>query len=307
MENYRQFAKRNQIWDGYYAYAPCFILESDKNEEKDPMKRNYAIAGKVCETFYSSYDWNSDKPQVGDVVEFSDGYDICKDGIVVSILRHGLIEVCGAGSSWTDGKSFSTSGGPFQRKHVSQFVRNGMGIHSVWTWGCHGAGAGQGIYFDLNVRKWLIPYEKPEPHTRVRLYGRGAKNWRGEPYRDAVRVDDGSMASHGFASVRAFLAWAEYVGFEYEHIGSRYNRKACQWLKRVSISRPSEIPRGAKPLKEIENGTVVDAWVRKEGDTICTYVPNINSWKCGAFGDHAVSGDEDLRLFRKYSGNPLGI
>lgn len=305
MENYRQFAERNQTWNSYYTYAPYFA--KGENEEKDPMRRNYAIAGKACETFYSGYDWNSDMPHVGDVVEFSDGYDVHSDGVVVAIRRHGLIEVCGSGCSWTDGKSFSTSGGPFQHVHVSKFVRHGMGIHSVWTWGCNGAGAGQGVYFDLNVRKWLVPYTKPEPHTRVRIYGRGAKDWRGQPYDDAVRVDDGTIASHGFASVRAFLMWAEYVGFEFEHIGNRCNRKGFQRLKRVPVSRPSEVPYGAKPLKEVENGIVVDAWVRKEGNTICTYVPNINAWNNGAFGGHSISAEEELKLFRMYSGNPLGV
>ena len=316
MENYRQFAERNKTWNGYYINSDFY----KKMEGIDPMLRNYEVAKSVEKKFLSRYNSNSPEPQVGDVVEFSDGYNIYAHAVIAESLnkkhdsKFHLLNVCENGSSWTDGESFSTSGGSFHTFHASRFALVGRAVNMVWTWGCHGAGAEQGIYFHLNVRRWVIPYSAPEPLTRVRIYGNGSKDPYGEPRRYAVSVTGQDFFNfQSFVSIRAFLAWAEYVGFEYEHIGNGadrcglVNRRGFQFLKRVMVYHPKQVPSGAKPLKMAENGIIVDAWTKRVGDTIFFYVPNINWWNDGTFPHPILSRQEEIEEFWKYSDNPLGI
>lgn len=313
MDKYEDFSKRNQCWDSYYTFSDYYGIP--ENRDKDPMRKNYAIAQKVCKQFYANYDANSAIPQIGDIVEFSDGYHVYKHAMVAESYnkehdsKFNLLSVCENGSSWTDGECFSTSGGAFHTIHASRFALAGRAENVMWTWGCHGSGWNQGIYFKLNVRKWVIPYDAPRPLTRVHIYGKDSKDADGNNRRYAVHVGDNiNSTGECFDSIRAFEAWAHYVGFTYEHIGRMADRHGHQFLKRVSISNPSQVPVCSKPLKLVENGTVVDAWTKKIGDTIYFYVPNINFWKNGSFGEvPKLSQDEDLRLFLKYSGNPLGI
>lgn len=316
MENYRQFVKRNKTWNGYYINSDFY----KKMESIDPMKRNYEIAKSVEKKFLSRYDVNSPEPQVGDVVEFSDGYNIYAHAVIAEPFckehdsKFHLLNVCENGSSWTDGESFSTSGGSFHTFHASHFALAGRAVNTVWTWGCHGSGANQAIYFHLNVRRWVIPYSAPKPLTRVHIYGKGSKDPYGEPRRYAISVTGQSFYNfQSFVSVRAFRAWAEYVGFEYEHIGNGAdrcglaNRRGFQFLKRVMVHHHNQVPDGAKPLKMAENGTIVDAWTKRVGDTIFFFVPNINRWNDRTFEHPLVTHQQEIEMFWRYSDNPLGI
>lgn len=311
MEKYEDFAKRNQCWNNCYVYSHIH-LSSGEDRDRDPMRKNYSIAQKVCKTFYSNYDRSSAIPQVGDIVEFSNGYRVFKHATIAENFcksKFGLLNVCEHGSSWTDGKGFSTSGGAYHTIHASRFALVGRAENIMWTWGCYGSGANQGIYFKLNVRKWIVPYEAPKPLTKVHIYG---KRSRVSGYREqyAVIVDGASTCSffQRFDSIRAFTAWAEYVGFEYEHIGRLSDRNGFQFLVQIMVNNPNQVPADSKPIKAVSNREIVDAWVKKIGDTIYFYVPNINYWENGTFGEvPKLSQDEKISLFWKYSDNPLGV
>lgn len=310
MEKYEDFAKRNQCWNNYYIYGKGL-----KDKTNHPMRRNYAIAQKVCKKFYSRYNKNSPIPQVGDIVEFSDGYRVYKHGMIVEshwkgMSKFNLLNVCECGRSHTDGEYFSTSGGAFHTIHASHFALVGWAENDVWTWGCYGSGANQGIYFKLKVRKWIIPYDAPKPLINVRIYGKGTKDWGGSLRNYAVEVKscyEGNFVQC-FESIHAFLAWAEYVGFEYEKVGKLCDRRGLQHLKEITITNPDEIPADAKPLKTVVNFQVLDSWTKKVDDTIYFYVPNLYYWNNGAFGERPkLSQDEEMKLHRKYYTNPLGV
>lgn len=313
MEKYEDFVKRNQCWDSYYTYSGIYNRPNCKYS--DPMRENYAIAKKICKKFYSKYDKGSAIPQVGDIVEFSDGYEIFKHGLIVEHFNGGLnkfnlLNVCENGSTWTNGECFSTSGGSFHTMHASRFALAGWGERSMWTWGCNGAGANQGIYFNVKVRKWIIPYGELKPLTHVYIYGKNTKDWNGYKRRYAVAVQSGLSGTFGesFKSIHAFLAWAKYVGFEYEKVNRLTDRRGLQNLRRVLITNPNQVPEGAKPLKMAENGSIVDAWTKKIGNTIYFYVPNINYWLNGTFGEiPKMSRDEEFQVWLKYNDNPLGV
>lgn len=309
MEKYEDFAKRNQCWDSYGIWGGYC-----KDKENSPMRRNYAIAQKVCKKFYSRYDKNSPIPQVGDIVEFSDGYRVYKYGMIAEphwkdMSKFNLLNVCECGCFHTDGEYFSTSGGAFHTIHASHFALVGWAENTVWTWGCYGSGANQGIYFKLKVRKWIIPYDAPKPLTTVRIYGKGSTDWQGFERSYAVEVQDlYNSFCETFKSVHAFLAWAEYVGFEYEKVGRLCDRRGSQHLKTITVNNPDQVPADAKPLKAIAGLSIKDIWTKKIDDTIYFYEPSFYSLDNGAFGEMPkLTEDEKTKLLRKYVGNPLGV
>lgn len=278
------------------------------------MRRNYAIAQKVCKKFYSRYDKNSPIPQVGDIVEFSDGYRVFKHAMIAEpywkgMSKFNLLNVCECGCSHTNGEYFSTSGGSFHTIHASHFALVGWAENDVWTWGCYGSGANQGIYFKLKVRKWIIPYDAPKALTKVHIYGKSTKDLYGYTRNEAVMVKDyHNSFVETFNSIHAFLAWAEYVGFEYEKVGGLCNRRSPQHLKKTMVNSPKQVPTDAKPLKMMSGGRLIDAWTKKIDNTIYFYVPTFCSLDNGAFGEiPKLTQDEELKLYRKYYNNPLGV
>lgn len=304
MESYKDFAMRNQCWDSYYTVSDFWAASPDK----DPMRRNYAIAKSVAKEFYRHYDWASASPQVGDIVEYCNGWHVYENAQIAEPFssrasKYNLLNVCENGSSWTDGKTFSTSGGAFHEVHASRFALVGPAKVRVWTWGCHGPGASQGIYFTLNVRKWIVRHDEPTAATFVRI-GKG---------QISVESNDGSGYAgqtfcQSFDSARAFLAWAEYIGFEFEHIGRLAKRRGFQTLEDVYVNSMTEVPEGAKPLHLVSNGEVVLGWVKKEGNSIRFFIPTISSWERGCFGEHLeLTRQQKLEKFWKYSMNPLGV
>lgn len=300
MESYEKFKARNVNW-GEYGFV----------EEKE-MQRNYEIAINVEKKYIEKYG-NIEEPRIGDIVEFADDYNVFRHAKIVEDLyyknEYGVLCICEHGTSFTSGTGFSTSGGAFVRKHKSLLKYAGEEENLVWTWGCYGSGAHQGIYFPLKVRKWIIPYELPKFASRVIIHGRFSKNPYGEPYRYAVGIENFGEFGFGecFESIKAFKAWADYVGYKHNPYWGIFDRRSSQKLIRKYVCKDSDIPENGKPLKALNNGRIRDAWVVSNDREIITYV------------DHRSTGDpmgarfgtpeyeEEYKIYLKYHANPLGV
>lgn len=300
METYEQFKTRNAHWDS----------DSYFHTEEE-FERNYAIAKNV-ERIYNETFTNINEPQIGDIVEFFDGFRVYNHAKVVENLyggsNFGMLCVCENGSSFTDGKYFSTSGGAFKAIHKSKFQYVGEDTNIVWTWGCHGAGGNQGIYFPLKVRKWKVPYNPVLKKSRVVIKGKGAKDLYGRAL-DAVWIEHysdcfGHAAS--FRTIQAFRAWAKYVGFESKPYNGIFERVSSQAIVRKYFWKKDEVPADAKPIKVIESCRCVDAYVLNDGQNIVYYIPNPNILpQRPKFGTKEY--EEERNECGKFWGNPLGV
>lgn len=280
--------------------------------EEEQCKRNYEIARRV-EQVYNETFANVDNPRPLDIVEFSNGCRVFKHGQVCENLyhddaaAHGMITLCENGSTHTNGRSFSTSGGAFHQKHKSLFKPAGTDTCLVWAWGCNGSGASQGIYFPIKVRRWVIPYEKPQNAVKVYIYGKGG-TWpdgRGREYAVAIEGRFDYCHNQEFESIHAFLAWADYVGFQHKPSYNTFHRVGAQRLQTKYVKSYEEIPAGSKPIKAIYDCRAVDAWVFNDGDTITEYI-NTNAISPRA-PYNTEEGKRELAEFRKYADNPLGV
>lgn len=305
MEKYETFKQRNINFSnkGYFF---------EKGMMEDVMKRNYGIACEVEKTYNETFG-NIDGPRIGDIVEFSDGFRIYNHAKVVENLyggsKYGMLCVCENGSSHTDGKYFSTSGGAFKAIHKSKFQYVGESENIVWTWGCYGAGANQGIYFPLKVRKWIIPYEPIQQVSRVVIKGQNGKDWHGRPT-DAVWIENFADCygyhAQSFRSIRAYRAWASYVGFKSKPRKGTFDRESSQAIIRKYFWEKSEVPKGAKPLKLFSNGHLADSFVVNDGKNIVYYIPNPNILpESPRFGTKEY--EEERKEIIKYRDNPLGV
>lgn len=282
-----QFIKQNAGWDPKYGLG-------HKEEE---WQENYDIACKVEERLQNNYPMDGDV-HPGDLVEISDGYRVYKNALVCSIGKNGVCEVCERWSAFTFGKSFSVSGGVWHSIHKSNFVRNGNGVATYWTWGRNGAGADQGIYFPVLVQRWIVPYEKQQPETTVLFR---TSKLRSEPRVSITGPGFSTLAT--FCSVKAFKAWAEYVGFGYEKLGQAWNgvisRRGKQNITDRLFWTMDDLPDGAKPLFAMSNGSMVQCYVSNDGDTITTWRPNPNS--------KAVFNPLPFEEAKRYYSNPMGV
>lgn len=106
-----------------------------------------------------------------------------------------------------------------------------------------------------------------------------------------------------FRSVKAFKAWAEYVGFEYERSGWAYDGVICRRGRQNIVSRcfwyKEDIPDGARPYYGLCNGSMVQCFATNDGETIIILKPNQNAKK--VFRPLAY---EDAKM---YEGNPMGV
>lgn len=295
METYETFKTRNANWDN------CgFCTEKD-------MQRNYEIALQVEKTYNETF-VNTNEPQIGDIVEFFDGFRVYDHAKIVENLyggsEYGMLCVCECGSSFTNGKGFSTSGGAFKAIHKSKFQYVGEDTNIVWTWGCFGAGGNQGIYFPLKVRKWIIPYEPVKCRSFLTIRGKNSKY-------PAVSIENVSdfFCAESFCSIKAFKAWANYVGYKHHSFGyGTFSQKSPQRICDKCYTDPAwKVPEGAKPIKVIRNGDLKDAWVVTTDETITYYWPNIYNptKKAPQYGTPEYEKEFEER--RKYDGNPLGI
>lgn len=300
MEKYEDFKVRNANWGEY-----GFVTEKE-------MQRNYEIALNVEKKYMEKFG-NINEPRIGDIVEFADDFQVFKHAKIVEDLyyknEYGVLCICENGTSFTSGTGFSTSGGAFVRRHKSLLKYAGEEENLVWTWGCNGSGAHQGIYFPLKVRKWIIPYESPKFASRVIIHGRFSKNPYGEPFRYAVGIENFGHCGFGecFESIKAFRAWADYVGYKSNPHWSIFDRRSSQKLVRKFVCKDSDIPADGKPLKALNNGRIRDAWVVSNEREIITYVDHrSNGDPMGArFGTPEY--EEEMKLYRKYHANPLGV
>lgn len=282
-----QFIKQNTGWDHKYG-----LFHEDKE-----WSENYDIACEVEERLHSNYPMDGEV-HPGDLVEISDGFRIYKNALVCSIDKNGMCEVCEQWSAFTYGKAFSVSGGVWHSIHKSNFVRKGNGRATYWTWGRNGSGANQGIYFPVLVQRWLVPYGKPQPETTVLFR---TSKLRSEP-RVSIK-GAGLLTLASFCSVKAFKAWAEYVGFGYERVGQAWCGVICRRGKQNIEDRlflvKDDIPEGAKPIFAKSNGYMVQCYVSNDGDTITTWRPNPNS--------KAVFNPLPFEEAKRYYDNPMGV
>lgn len=298
MESFENFKKRNASF-GSYQFP---------NYHEKELRRCYDIALQVEKTYNETYG-HIEGPRIGDIVEFADKFSIHERGkIVENFYGDGKLCICEAGSSHTDGKWFSTSGGAFVSKDASELQFVGEDFNVVWTWGCHGAGAHQGIYFPLKVRKWIIPYD-PDKITRSFIYHseRLPKRADGEPSRDAVWIENTGEFFHAmsFESERAFRAWAKYVGYK-THGFDEYKDASYQSIVHKCYTREEDAPKNGKPIKVLFNGDIVDGFVVTDGNEIAIWAPNIyKGYKPIDFNSEEYK--QHVRDYRKYSRNPMGV
>lgn len=301
METFEIFSKMNQ---GFGRYG----TPSDKE-----MRECYEIAQKVERRFMEKFG-AIEGPRLGDVVEFADDFRVYEHGQVTENLyggsKYGMLCICQNGRSFTSGEGLSTSGGSFTAFHESRLKYVCETTNTFWTWGCYGAGASQGINFTMPVRKWIIPYEKPRFGSKVTFRGRGVKhNGREWP---AVSIENfgGCMGwAESFVSIKAFKAWADYVGYEYGRWGASVLEKASRQriANKCYTDKDFVPPVGAKPMKMIFNGRVKDGYVVTTDEMILYLWPNIYDPEHPEPSYGTPEYEEQFKEFRKYSGNPMGI
>lgn len=287
MISIEQFIQWNSGWDHKFGLG----------HDEEEWKENYDIACEVEERLQNNYPMDGEV-HPGDLVEISDGFRVYKNALVCSIDKNGVCEVCEQWSAFTFGKSFSVSGGVWHNIHKSNFVRKGNGRATYWTWGRNGAGANQGIHFPVLVQRWLVPYEKPKPESTVYFHTRKDRN---EP---RVTIEGTGLSRLGqFCSVKAFKAWAEYVGFGYEKFGQAWNwviqRQGKQNIADRLFWAKDDLPEGAKPIFGRSNGYMVQCYVSNDGDTITMWRPNPNS--------KAVFKPLPFEEAKRYYDNPMGV
>lgn len=306
METFEIFSGRNQGF-GEYGFPT-----------EDEMRRCYEKAKSVEQRFMEKFG-SIEGPRLGDVVEFADEFRVYKHGQVSENLyggdKYGMLCICERGSSFTSGDGLSTGGGAFRHIHKSKLHYAGETTNTFWTWGCHGSGARQGIYFTMPVRKWIIPYERPMCRSKVTFNGRG-KMFKGRelPAVSITNFDSYMGYAESFVSIKAFLAWADYVGYRYKPWHGCMMEQVSRYRieSRCYTDKDWQAPDGARPMKMIRNGEVKDGWVVNTTDDVILYLwPNIydpNEMRLDR--DHPfykARQDEKHRLFLKYSGNPMGV
>lgn len=295
-DDYNEFCKMNRAWNNGYGSV------SDKS-----MRENFKIAQDVKNAFFKNYSIVSGPPQVGDIVELSDGFRVYKHGQIESINKYGVATICEQGHSFmgidseTGNVYFSTSGGAFVGKHISLMKRDGIETRGGWTWGCWGAGANQGIEFTFTVKKWKIPYGKLESLARIHFYSDYWAKKQGY-YRIEIRQSF-DYAAWWFNNYACYKAWADYVGFDYDHQDLQpyaWGRQCLYRFEEKNVKSKEEIPKGAKVVIGPNNGRMCHLYVYNDGETITTYYPVCE------FRDECYLPD-DFETWCKYDGNPMGI
>lgn len=293
MMTFEDFCERNRSWNNFSGSL-----------DLHDMRKNFVIALQAHDTFYKNYNFASDKPQVGDIVECSDGYKVYHNALVESVDKYGNVEICYNGSShiWFDKNDFgfSTSGGPFTHKHASKFERKGIGYRTVWTWGCFGAGYNQGVYFRLPVRKWLIPYGELKSEFVVSFR---SKLYAEKNCASRICIRDYDWVWFGFKSYRAYKAFADYIGFDYDHNNLQSFRwgRGCKYrFTKQYISSMSDAPTDAKKLVLCSNGRLCYKFIHKDGNLFTVYDPVKELRE-----ELLLPDDQETR--DKYFDNPMGV
>lgn len=261
---YQDFENMNQGWDDGICTTQL---------GKKWMRENFDIARNVRRKFYSHYDRTLMEPQIGDILELVSCNTYYPRAIVEKVTEHGLVRYCERGSSWTDGEYFSTSGGAWGSKHKCHFEFAGYAYRRYWTWGCHGAGANQGIYFDVLVKRFRqVDMPRVTPMCRIYI---GGTYWKKRGSKVVITTPDGYIFKE-FETIKRFREWAEYVGLTY-HKRSDGTYWTDQFLKDRFFCSEQELPEGCKPIALKSNGSRVLGYVRNDGVTITYFRPNPNA------------------------------
>lgn len=266
----------------------------------DEMQKNYAIALEVERNYMEKFG-SIKEPKLGDIVEFTDGFHVYKHASIVENVYfedpNTRVCICENGSSHThSGRYFQTSGGAFHGMDKASLVYVGEDENIVWTWGCHGAGADQGIYFPLKVNRWIIPYN-PREVKRSRVYF----------LEDGVHIQNSESCmcyAHTFYSRKAFEAWAKYTGYEYQMNEDGSRAFSPQEVKQKCWTEVVPKPENGKPIKVLANGHIHDGLVVKEEFCITEWWGNFRRQypKYGT-SEH----QEELKEYYKYHNNPMGV
>ncbi len=266
----------------------------------DEMQKNYAIALKVEKNYMEKFG-SIKEPKLGDMVEFSDGFRVYKHASIVENVyfedQDKRVCICENGSSHThSGRNFQTSGGAFLGRDKASLVYVGEDENIVWTWGCHGAGAHQGIYLPLKVNRWIIPYD-PKEVKRSTVYF----------LEDGVHIQNSESCmryAHTFISRKAFEAWAKYTGYEYQMNVDENKAFSPQEVKQRCWTETVPKPQNAKPIKVLANGHIHDGLVVKEEFCITEWWGNFRR-QYPKYG--TLEYQEELKEYYKYRNNPMGV
>lgn len=252
----------NRAWSGNGYYS------TDKDWES-----NYQIVKNIEEKFFTHYDKSLMQPQKGDIIEFVNYNSLYPHAQVESVDKYGMMYVCENGSTWTDGKHFSTSGGAFTHIHSSKFEFVGYDERTFWTWGCYGSGAGQGIYFTVKVKKFRQKDIKIIPMHKIYF---NSPHYMRERRSKVVIMQDFMYIFKEFYTIKAFKEWADYVGLTYrkDDSGQYY---ANQFLRSKYFWKLEELPEGCKPVEDLSNGSKVRCFAHNDGETLTIYRPNPNA------------------------------
>ncbi len=266
---------------------------------EEEMKKNYAIAVQVEKNFYEKYGTER-KPKLGDIVEYTDGYRVYKHASIVENLYYEDINtricVCENGSSHTStGKSFTTSGGAFHGMNKSDLHYVGKDVNIIWTWGCNGAGANQGINIPLKVNKWIMPYDNKAVKRSKVVFKQGGTV-------HITNSDEWTWYAHSFESRRAFDAWAKYVGYNYYMDGDvAYSpQKIVNKCWTESVPKPEN----GKPIKVLANARIHDGLVVTEELCITEWWGNVHR-HVPKYGTYEYQ--MEMKEYWKYRENPMGV
>lgn len=269
----------------------------------DEMQKNYAIALEVEKNYMEKFG-SIKEPKLGDIVEFTDGFHVYKHASIVENVyfedQNTRVCICENGSSHTySGHNFQTSGGAFHGMNKASLVYVGEDENIVWTWGCYGAGADQGIYLPLKVNRWIIPYN-PKEVKRSTVYFQ----------EDGVHIQNSESCmcyAHTFKSRRAFEVWAGYTGYEYQMNEDGNRAFSPQEVKQQCWTDIVSKPENGKPIKVLANGYIRDGLVTKEEFCITEWWENIHkpNQKLPAYGTPEYR--KQMEEYWKYHNNPMGV
>jgi hypothetical protein len=271
------------------------------------MQKNYAIALQVEKKYIDKYG-STIEPKIGDIVEFTDGYQVYKHAKIVENVyfedANKRVCICERGGSFVSSHlHFSTSGGAFKGADKSSLVYVGEDENIVWTWGCNGAGANQGIYFPLKVNRWIIPYD-PKSIKRSTVYFRKGRDGKGEGEVQIENSGSCMIYEHTFCSREAFEAWARYTGYEYQMDESGDRAYSPQEVKQRCWIEDVAKPKNGKPIKVLANGSIHDGLVVKDEFCITEWWGNTSH----SMTDYnSPEYHEKRKEYFKYHNNPMGV
>ena len=260
------------------------------------MEKNYVIAIQVANNYIEHFG-TAKEPKIGDIVEYADDFHVYYGASIVENVygSEPKVCICESGHSFTTGKYFQTSGGAFHSWDKERLQYVGEATNYVWTWGCHGAGANQGINIPLKVNKWIMPYDnKAVKRSRVVFDQDGRVH--------ITNSDEWTFYAHSFKSRRAFDAWAKYVGYNYYMDGD----VAYSPQKIVNRCWTENVPKpeNGKPIKVLANARIHNGLVVTE--ELC-----ITEWWGNVYRPEPKYGTYEYQMemkeYWKYHENPMGI